>query len=135
MRCSPGLEDWARGGDEDKMPVLDVGIGVGYFENALGARACLLAALGRPGDDESGSKGGSNEGAGRFTPATRDGEEVDAGGSIGSSAVDASMFLTGEDDMVERGLGMQRHNRRGIVQIGIVQVGIVQVRIVESVVK
>ncbi len=89
------------------MPVLEVGIGVGYLENALGARACLFNGLGRPGEEEKGSNGGSRDGAGRFTPATRAKGEADAGGSIGSSAVAASAFLTGEDDIVGSSKGVK----------------------------
>jgi hypothetical protein len=55
------------------IPVVEVGTGVGYFciacSRAEGEdRACLFEGLGRPGEDEKGSKAGSNVGAGRFTP-------------------------------------------------------------------
>ncbi len=33
------------------------------------ARACLLDGRGRPGEEDSGSKGGSSDGAGRLMPA------------------------------------------------------------------
>lgn len=56
-----------RGGLEERMPVLDVGAGVGYLKKA-DAVACRFDGLGRPGDEERGSNAGSKEGAGRFTP-------------------------------------------------------------------
>jgi hypothetical protein len=37
VRCSPGLW-WTAGGDEERMPVVEVGIGVGYF--AYNASLC-----------------------------------------------------------------------------------------------
>ena len=43
--------------------MLEVGTGVGYLVKALEI-VCRFAGLGRPGDEERGSKGGSNEGAG-----------------------------------------------------------------------
>ena len=55
------------------MPVLEVGMGVGYFRYAL-AVACRFAGRGRAGDEENGSNAGSRDGAGRFTPAV-DGSE------------------------------------------------------------
>jgi hypothetical protein len=59
------------------MPVLEVGTGVGYFKKASPV-ACLLSGLGRQGEEESGSKAGSNDGAGRLVPAMegRDGSSV-----------------------------------------------------------
>lgn len=66
---------WTRGGDEDRMPVLEVGTGVGYFRKSLlltpdallGAESGLLWRLGgtlgspgSPGDDDSSSRGGSS---------------------------------------------------------------------------
>lgn len=84
--------------------MLEVGTGVGYFWNALDprspSRACFFNGRGNPGEDERGSNGGSKDGAGRFIPRMLD-EEEDTGGSEGSSAVRPSMFLTGEDVMIE----------------------------------
>jgi len=88
-------DDWDRvsvavlrltpGGDEERMPVLEVGIGVGYFRYALPptepARAWRLAGRGRPGEEERGSNGGSKVGAGRLVP-------VAGGGSVGSVCLD-----------------------------------------------
>ena len=53
------------------MPVLDVGMGVGYFRKALDV-ACRFEGRGRPGDEDKGSSsnGGSSDGAGRLMPAT-----------------------------------------------------------------
>ena len=31
VRCRPGLGSGIRGGEEERIPVVDVGIGVGYF--------------------------------------------------------------------------------------------------------
>lgn len=45
--------------------------------------AWRLAGRGRPGDEESGSKGGRRVGAGRFVPAVAAG-----GGSVGSGCFD-----------------------------------------------
>jgi len=62
------------GGDEEITPVEDVGIGVGYLCFSLyfegETRATRFAGRGRDGEEENGSNAGSNDGAGRFTPAT-----------------------------------------------------------------
>lgn len=58
-----------RGGLDDRMPVLEVGMGVGYFRKALDV-ACRFEGRGRPGDEDKGSNGGSSDGAGRLMPAT-----------------------------------------------------------------
>jgi hypothetical protein len=65
------------GGEDERTPVVEVGIGVGYFWIACSRsegedRACLFDGLGRPGEDENGSKAGNNVGAGRFTPDVGD---------------------------------------------------------------
>ena len=49
-------------------------MGVGYFWKAASRSegeccARLFEGRGKPGEEESGSKAGSNDGAGRFTPA------------------------------------------------------------------
>lgn len=67
------------GGEDERMPVLEVGTGVGYFRYASLAVAWRLAGRGRPGDEESGSKGGRSVGGGRLVPAAGA-----AGGSVGS---------------------------------------------------
>lgn len=62
------------------MPVAEVGRGVGYFKYASCREgeynACRFEGRGNPGDEDSGSKAGSNDGAGRFKLAT--------GGSVGN---------------------------------------------------
>lgn len=103
VRWRPGRRA-ARGGDEDMIPVDDVGTGVGYLERssvripANGAldgevwgdsRATRFAGRGSGGEDESGSKAGSRAGtseAGRFTPATDGTSPLDERGR-GSMAV------------------------------------------------
>ena len=45
------------------------------------AVACLLRGLGKPGEEDKGSKGGRREGAGRLTPAV-DGSVGSATGSL-----------------------------------------------------
>jgi hypothetical protein len=74
VRCKPGLGIGIRGGDEERIPVVDVGIGVGYFRYAASRcdgdkTACLLEGRGRAGEEDRGSKAGRSEGAGRLTPA------------------------------------------------------------------
>ena len=81
--------DWVRrrpalgtmcGGEEERIPVVDVGIGEGYFRYASSwcegeCLACRLAGRGSAGeeeDEEEGSKAGSRDGAGRFTPAAEE---------------------------------------------------------------
>jgi len=71
--CRPGLA-LIRGGEEERIPVVEVGTGVGYFWKAASRsegekRACLLSGRGNPGEEDSGSNAGSSVGAGRFTPA------------------------------------------------------------------
>lgn len=71
------------------------------FESTSLSRASLFIGLGKPGEDERGSNGGSKEGAGRFLLGEI---EADAGGSVGSSAVTRSarsIILTGEDVMMK----------------------------------
>jgi hypothetical protein len=51
-----------RGGEDGRMPVEDVGTGVGY-DTCSSSMALNLRLLGSPrGEDEKGSKAGSNEG-------------------------------------------------------------------------
>ncbi len=73
VRCMPGLSSAIRGGDDERIPVVDVGIGVGYFRYASRLdgddTACLFEGRGRAGEEDRGSKAGSSEGAGRLTPA------------------------------------------------------------------
>jgi len=71
--CRPGLA-LIRRGEEDKIPVVEVGTGVGYFWKAASRsegedRACLFSGRGNPGEEDSGSNAGRSVGAGRFTPA------------------------------------------------------------------
>lgn len=86
------------------MPVLDVGTGVGYLRILAPmdpARACLLNGRGRPGEEDRGSKGGSSEGAGRFTPATVLVEEASSGGRAGSPVpVACASLFSGEAVMM-----------------------------------
>lgn len=65
-----------RGGLDERIPVLEVGTGVGYLRKALEV-AWRFAGRGSPGDEERGSNAGSSEGAGLLTPAVE--------GSVGSS--------------------------------------------------
>jgi hypothetical protein len=76
-----------RGGLDDRMPVLEVGTGVGYLEYAL-ERAWRLEGRGRPGDEDKGSNAGRRDVAGRFTPAIE--------GSEGSSC----LLRGGDESMV-----------------------------------
>jgi hypothetical protein len=74
VRSRPGLGSGIRGGDEERIPVVDVGIGVGYSRYAVSRCdgdniACLLEGRGKTGEEDRGSKAGSSEGAGRLTPA------------------------------------------------------------------
>lgn len=62
------------GGEDERMPVDEVGMGVGYFcclRFHLGgdSRAIRLVGRGKVGEGK-GSKAGSSEGAERLTPAT-----------------------------------------------------------------
>jgi hypothetical protein len=90
------------------MPVLEVGIGVGYLKKGVGPlgplRACRFNGLGRPGE-EDGSKGGSKEGAGRLALSIL-GEQT--GGREGSPAPSSSVDLMGEELILM--LDDQRHS-------------------------
>ncbi len=85
-------------GEEERMPVLEVGMGVGYLKKGAGpsrpSRATRFKGRGRPGEEE-GSKGGSKEGAGRFLDRGRAEEET--GGREGSPDPISSTGLTGEE--------------------------------------
>lgn len=98
-RARPAPEGWTRGGEE-RIPVLEVGMGVGYFVKETGPsgplRAPRFEGLGRPGEEE-GSKGGSKEGAGRFLGPSRLDEEI--GGRAGSVNPVSSVDFTGEELM------------------------------------
>ena len=80
VRCIGGRRnECTGGGEEDIIPVEEVGTGVGYFwlEGTFSdgkTRAWRFAGRGKPGEEENGSNGGNNDGvgAGRFTPATGD---------------------------------------------------------------
>lgn len=52
------------------MPVVEVGMGVGYLIEADPDPRALLSGRGRTGDEDNGSKAGRSDGAGRLTPAT-----------------------------------------------------------------
>lgn len=74
-RCIVGRALTRPGGEDDMMPVLDVGTGVGYLVKAFwllmpAAPRGFLIRRGRPGEEERGSNAGRRDGAGRFTPAT-----------------------------------------------------------------
>ena len=97
VRVRPGLEERPRGGEDERIPVLDVGIGVGYlkreFDPIDSPGAFLLVGRGRPGDEDRGSNGGSSEGAGRLVPAILEGEETSAGGGGGSASSGSSCMV------------------------------------------
>ena len=61
------------------MPVLDVGTGVGYLCAPELPVFWRLMGRGRPGDEDSGSNGGSRAGAARLVPedALADGSDSD----------------------------------------------------------
>lgn len=71
--------------------MLDVGAGVGYLRKAFEV-AWRFDGRGSPGDEESGSNAGSNEGADLFTPAVE--------GRVGSRAL---VSLEGEESMAKVG--------------------------------
>lgn len=86
----------ARGGELERIPVLDVGTGVGYLRWARPEQAFVfwrLTGRGSPGEDESGSKGGSRVGAGRLDPA----RDCRIAGSVGSA--EACLPRRGDDDI------------------------------------
>lgn len=93
---TPAGWSWRRGGEDERIPVLEVGIGVGYLTKEAGplglSRAILFNGLGRPGDDE-GSKGGSKVGAGRFL----DPSSPETGGKEGSPDAISLADFTGEE--------------------------------------
>lgn len=68
-----------RGGEEEMIPVVEVGTGVGYLayiesRSEGEKRACRFEGRGKPGEEEdSGSNAGSREGAGRFFVPAKDG--------------------------------------------------------------
>lgn len=74
VRCSDGLPSglsWSRGGEDERIPVVEVGIGVGYLVKSCRSGDLSLIRLtcrGRLGEDEAGSKAGSR--AGLFVPAS-----------------------------------------------------------------
>lgn len=74
-----------RSGELDNIPVLDVGMGVGYRRLASMPMFWRLIGRGSPGEEDRGSKGGSKEGAGRFVPASEE-AEPEGIGSWGSFA-------------------------------------------------
>lgn len=98
-RTKAAPEGWTREGEE-RIPVLEVGMGVGYFIKETGPsgplRAPRFEGLGRPGEEE-GSKGGSKEVAGRFLAPSRLDEEI--GGRDGSLRLVSSTDFTGEELM------------------------------------
>lgn len=58
-----------RGGEDDSMAVDDVGTGVGYVRSSFKASRLRFRGRGRAGDEESGSKAGRRDAAGRLPPA------------------------------------------------------------------
>jgi hypothetical protein len=93
-RVKPGR--WTRGGEDERIPVLEVGTGVGYLcilDPKQESRACLLEGRGKPGEEDRGSKAGRSAVAGRFTPATVLAEDG-GGGRLNSpaSTVAAGVF-------------------------------------------
>lgn len=85
------------GGELDRMPVLDVGTGVGYLRCARPPVFWRLAGRGRPGDEESGSKAGRSEAAERFlVPAMVGVLVLDEGGIMAGSVGSAEDCFWGE---------------------------------------
>lgn len=73
VRWSPGLA-CTPGGEDERIPVVEVGIGVGYFCRVGSirdgdVRTLLYVRPGRLGEEDEGSKAGSKVGGGRFVPA------------------------------------------------------------------
>lgn len=106
VRARPGR----RGGELDRMPVLEVGTGVGYLSCAFPV-CWRFNGRGRAGEEERGSNGGSNEGAGRFVPAKVEDEEERAapdvvGGSVGSLATGAAVRGGDESIMNKKKTGI-----------------------------
>lgn len=104
VRARPGLG----GGELDRMPVADVGTGVGYLRYARPV-FWRFDGRGSPGDDDRGSKAGSSDGAGRFVPAVELGVEVERGrvaqgrveqGRGGSWAVAPAAAWGGDEFMI-----------------------------------
>jgi hypothetical protein len=85
------------------MPVLDVGTGVGYFSCCAVLVRRRFNGRGRPGEEESGSNGGSRDVAGRLVPAI-EGEvgEIRGAGSVGSSRA-----WFGKEEAVMMGLSLR----------------------------
>lgn len=86
VRCRTNGLAWARrGGDELIIPVVEVGIGVGYLVYPaplppLFGEHWRFAGRGKPGEDERGSKAGRRLGAGRLR------DVLSIGGRVGREA-------------------------------------------------
>ena len=114
-RVRAGL--WTRGGEDERMPVLEVGTGVGYLctaEPKATSRACLLRGRGKPGEEERGSKAGKSAVAGRLAPAAMvvvvEGS-IEGGGRLGSPA---SIVFT---DVFSGVVMLGRQSREGITSL------------------
>ena len=68
-----------RRGELERIPVLDVGTGVGYLRCASWPTFWRFIGRGRAGDEERGSNGGNRDGAGLFVPAREEEEDVELG--------------------------------------------------------
>ena len=117
VRCSPSRRVLrARGGDEERMPVEDVGTGVGYWNLPLpylvggenldkrfssGDARTRLAGRGNTGEEDTGSNAGKRIGVdstGRFTPAAG-GRGVNA--LRGDTSISSAKSLLMQDDSSE----------------------------------
>lgn len=90
-----------RGGEEDRIPVEDVGTGVGYLRRASVPVFWRLTGRGRAGEEDNGSKAGSRDDAGLLVPARgEDGRGISLGsGSVGS-VVENALWWLGESAMM-----------------------------------
>ena len=81
------------------MPVVEVGIGVGYFVCPwfLVGEQSRFAGRGKPGDEESGSNAGRSEGADRLSVLLLNGGRAGSDGPIlsleGLSSIIVTVFL------------------------------------------
>lgn len=99
VRARPGR----RGGELERMPVDEVGTGVGYLRCAFPV-FWRFNGRGRAGEEERGSNAGSNDGAGRLVPAMIEVKEraadADVDGSAGSPRAAADAVRGGDECII-----------------------------------